>query len=105
MSVTRCLLPRSVLKMLMLAMAGRGQWDSVKRIMAGFRAQGQACFAASTMTTFINLAARAKQLDTCAPFAPIWCCYNRQMTCICCYSWCCRFSTVAQELDLLTLVS
>ena len=56
----------SVQKMLMAAMAENGQWDSIDKAVAAFRARGEPCFSASTMTMLINLASRAKRLDTCA---------------------------------------
>lgn len=57
---------RSVQKMLMVAMAEKGQWDTVDKAIAAFRARDEPCFAASTMTMLINQASRAKRLDTCA---------------------------------------
>lgn len=56
----------SVQKMLMMAMAQRGQWTGVEQSIAAFRARDEKCFAAASMTSLITLAARAKRIETCA---------------------------------------
>ena len=55
-----------VQKMLMMAMAQRGDWTTFEKSMAAFRAREEKCFPAASMTSLITLAARAKRVETCA---------------------------------------